>query len=402
VTKILHWVGSKVILDPSTELGPMLNDALERQQQEVVHIGIHGDGFNVLGWIDITDKEAEIHVKTVASWVYDEDKATTSHDDAFFTPMGRNLVTCLLADVLWSEDVEHSLAALAEGVAVPADQMLTLLRGIHATSRSRMARMLAGTLLEEAADETIGSIRLNAVNGVSWLFTEAYADLVSTGSFDPADLCNGRTTVFLNISLRTLETTPAIARVLVGALLNTLYRAEGQSGRVLFLMDEAARLGKLKALETARDTGAKYGVVLHLLYQSLGQLEEAWGRTGMRAWIDGAAWLAFASIRAGGAGRDISEWLGTHGVMAYSEGDNRGSQRPWGISLGSRSKGTTSNTHEISRKLVQAAELQQDLRADELVVIPAVGKPIRCGRAPYFRRRDLVRKVTANRFATSA
>ena len=154
------------------------------------------------------------------------------------------------------------------------------------------------------------------------------SELVSEGEFDSRALLVGNTTVFLNISLRTLETTPPIARVLVGALLNTVYMADGWTrGRILFLLDEAARLGRMKTLETARDIGRKYGVSLHMLFQSVGQMAEAWGREGTRAWLDAASWVGYAAIRAGGAGKDLSDQLGSHGVLAWSELTSRRHRR---------------------------------------------------------------------------
>jgi type IV secretion system protein VirD4 len=415
VSTVLTWIGSSVILDPSIELGPMLDGALRRQRKQVVHIGIPGEddtkpdvtGFNVLDWIDSTHPEAELHVRSVVSWIYDEAAAAGAArgEDPFFAPMGRALVTCLLAHLVWSdpEAVDISLATLAAGIAVPEDDMLSLLAGIRASSRSRMARRIAGTLMKCKAEETFSGVYLNAVKGIEWLFTGAYADLVSVGDFDPRALLIGRTTVFLNVSLRTLETTPAIARVLVGALLNTVYMADGWTrGRVLFLLDEAARLGRLKTLETARDIGRKYGVSLHLLFQSVGQMAEAWGREGTRAWIDAAAWVGYAAIRAGGAGRDLSDQLGAHGVLAWSEGDNQGRQKPFGLNFGSTSRGLNVNVHEIRRSLIAASEMQQDLRDDEIIIVPANGLPIRCGRAIFFRRPDMVARIANNRFAIPA
>ena len=46
-----------------------------------------------------------------------------------------------------------------------------------------------------------------------------------------------------------------------------------------------------------------------------------------------------------------------------------------------------------------ASEMQQDLRDDEIIIVPANGLPIRCGRAIFFRRRDMVAQVADNRFA---
>ena len=110
VSTVLTRIGSSVILDPSIELGPMLDGALRRQRKQVVHIGIPGEdetlppatGFNVLGWIDITHPEAELHVGSVVSRIYDEAAAAGSGrgEDPFFAPMGRALVTCLLAHLV--------------------------------------------------------------------------------------------------------------------------------------------------------------------------------------------------------------------------------------------------------------------------------------------------------------
>ena len=281
--------------------------------------------------------------------------------------------------------------------------MLAVLTGIQATSKSPLAKRLAAPLMRCKAEETWSGVFMNAVKSTAWLFTAAYADMVSDPSFDPRALLEGGTTVFLNLGLRTLDNTPALARVLVGALLNTVYEADGATkGCVLFLLDEAARLGRLKALETARDTGRKYNVRLHVLLQSTGQLLDIWGREGARSWIDGAAWIGYAAIRAGGAGRDLSEQLGTYAVRAYSEGDNQGRNKPGGFAHGTRSTGSNVNVHEIKRALISPAELQTDLREDEIIIVPATGMPLRIGRAIYFRRQEMTAQVTPSKFATAA
>ncbi|HXC13616.1 MAG TPA: type IV secretory system conjugative DNA transfer family protein, partial [Stellaceae bacterium] len=199
VSTVLTWTGSSVILDPSTELGPMLDAALRRQRKRVVHIGIPNDesgkppvtGFNVLAWIDITHPEAELHVRSVVSWIYDESAAAQATpgraEDSFFAPMGRSLVTCLLAHLVWSdpEAIDISLAIFAAAIAVSEEEILHLLAHIRTASRSPMARRLAATLMKCKAEETFSGVFLNAVKGVEWLFPTAYAELVSEGDFDP-------------------------------------------------------------------------------------------------------------------------------------------------------------------------------------------------------------------------
>ena len=64
----------------------------------------------------------------------------------------------------------------------------------------------------------------------------------------------------------------------------------------------------------------------------------------------------------------------------------------------SGSRGSNVSYHEISRPLIRKAELMHDTRADELFVLARSTPPMRCGRAIFFRRPELVAKVAANRF----
>ena len=115
-------------------------------------------------------------------------------------------------------------------LVTPEDEMRELLERIHATSASPLARDLAGTLKGLVA-ETFSGIYGNANKDTRWLSTTAYADLVSGSSFRSRDLVGGRLTVFVQVPLKTLQTTPALGRVIVGALLNAAYEADGRMQR---------------------------------------------------------------------------------------------------------------------------------------------------------------------------
>jgi type IV secretion system protein VirD4 len=53
----------------------------------------------------------------------------------------------------------------------------------------------------------------------------------------------------------------------------------------------------MRILETARDAGRKYGITLMLLFQSIGQMREAWGgRDAASKWFESSSWLSFGSI----------------------------------------------------------------------------------------------------------
>ena len=418
VPTLLTWTGSAVVLDPSREIGPMVS-AYRRDDlgHTVVTLDPSDPGsgcFDALDWIDTGAPEAESNVEAVAVWLAGEPARGGREGGAeFFRDMGKALITCVLADLLWNPDTaaERTLRRLRRILVTPEAEMRQHLEAVHAGSASALARDLAGTLMG-LVPETFSGIYANAAKATRWLSTAAYADLVSGGvrsaqdgaeqsgspSFRTRDLVAGRLTVFVQIPLKVLQSTPGLGRVVVGALLNAVYEADGRvKGRVLFLLDEVARLGPMAAIETARDAGRKYGLTLLLLYQSLGQLVEQWGRDGARAWYDSTSWRLYAAVQDPETARELSGLCGEHGVVATAQGDSAGTQGRIG-QLGSSNAGRSENRSETGRALIRPDELLQDTRADEAFVIVRGARPIRCGRAIFFRRPEMAARVAASRF----
>ncbi|RUU71513.1 type IV secretory system conjugative DNA transfer family protein, partial [Mesorhizobium sp. M7A.F.Ca.MR.362.00.0.0] len=115
-----------------------------------------------------------------------------------------------------------------------------------------------------------------------------YAALVSGDGFSTDELAGGRTDIFIALDLKVLEAHPGLARVVIGSFLNAIYNRNGEvAGKTLFLLDEVARLSYLRILETARDAGRKYGISLTLIFQSIGQMREAYGgRDASSKWFE--------------------------------------------------------------------------------------------------------------------
>jgi type IV secretion system protein VirD4 len=404
IPTMLTWRGSAVVLDPSREIGPMV------QTYRQAALGHHvvtldpadpaAGAFNVLDWIDIAAPEAETNVEAAVNWICGETRGHVTSGAEFFGESGKALIACLLADMLWDPQVapeRKTLRQLRRALVTPEGEMRDRLERIHTTSASPLARDLAGTL-KGLVPETFSGIYGNANKDTRWLSTSAYADLVSGSSFRTRDLADGRLTVFVQVPLKTLQATPALGRVIVGALLNAAYEADGRvRGRILFLLDEVARLGYMGVLEQARDAGRKYGITLLLLYQSLGQLVGQWGREGKQAWYDATSWRLFAAVQDPDTARELSAICGEYAVVATAEGNSAGSQGR-GSTLASSSSGWSQNRSEIRRALIKPDEIIQDTRADEAFVLVRGAKPLRCGRAIYFRRQDMAPLVAPNRF----
>lgn len=391
VMNLLYWTGSAVVLDPAGELGNM-TAAERRRMGHTVHVLSLRDtvGFNVLDWIDMRHPEATTNIKSVTQWICG-DGAVDSRDDSsdFFKSRGRALVSVLLAHMLsdpTTPDDLKSVATMRSAISLASGETRKILKGIHASSPSRYARDQAGPLMD-LVDETWSGVHSSADDMTEWLTNEAAAAIVSGSTFKSADLLNGKTTVFLSLTLNALKTMPGLARAVIGALTNSAYEANGAvSGRILFLLDEVARLGRIGILETARDAGRKFGITLQLLYQSVGQIEQQWGREGKRAWYDGVSHRTYAAIADPETARELEDAFGTYGVMATSEGNNTGTSGK-SFETGSRSRGANASYHEISRPLIRKDELMQDCRTDEAFIVMR-GARIRCGRAISFRRAE--------------
>lgn len=399
IPTLLHWTGSAVVLDPACQIAPMIKQAREDMGHKVVVVK-PGKGFNVLSWIDPSNPLAETHVTDVVHQLDggdpQENKSKSEND--MFETRGRELMTCILADLLWSDvpDEQKNLREFRARLTTPEKEMKPLLQRIYSGSKSPLARQLAGSLMG-VFSETFSGIYSHATAATQWLGIKAYADMVSDGDFDPEALKMGKLTICLQIPMSSLRSNPALGRLTLGTLLNVVYQAEGRiKGRVLYLLDEVNLLGRLKALADARDGARKYGVTLLLIWQSVGQVEGTWGKSGKTEWYNSLSWRIYAGIDDPETQKEISTTCGTYTIITVGESENRSSNS--GVQSSSRSVGTSQNISERPRELIRSEEVSTTMRLDEQIMFVKNTAPIRCGRAIYFRRPEMVKVVNDDPF----
>jgi type IV secretion system protein VirD4 len=115
--------------------------------------------FNVLDWIDITAPDAETNIEAVVNWLCGETRGQVTAGADFFRESGKGLIACLLADMLWNQEIppaRKTLKQLRRLLVTPEGEMRALLERIHATSSSPLARDLAGTLKDLVAETFSG------------------------------------------------------------------------------------------------------------------------------------------------------------------------------------------------------------------------------------------------------
>ncbi|MFJ7440844.1 conjugal transfer protein TraG [Methylorubrum thiocyanatum] len=405
VPMLLSWPGNAVVLDPSTELHPMLAQYRSSIRGKNVERPIHcitpkdpRSGFNVLDWIGQGENSAEKDISAVVGWIA---TGPVKRDDPkdFFRNSALQLIRGVLAYICLNQAYEgkRTLRALREIISEPEtdfiDRLILILRSENDGS---FAKLALGPF-KSMAQQTFSGVYATAADLTNWLSFKEYAAIVSDGDFSSLDLIDDDLDVFVSLDLQTLQDYPGLARVIIGGLMNALYHADGElDGRVAFILDEAARLGNMSLIEVARDAGRKYGITMVLVYQSLGQLRQQWGdKDAVSAWFESTSWQSFSAITDVDTAKWLSERCGsyTQEIVSYSQQARSGGKGSGGVSL-------SASTSLQKRALILPDEIINTMRRDEQILLVGGVEPIRCGRPIYYRRADMKALVGANRFQT--
>jgi type IV secretion system protein VirD4 len=400
VPTALRYSGPLICLDPSTEVAPMVVEyrahALGRKVM-VLDPANPSMGFNVLDGIE-TSHQKEEDIVGIAHMLLSESLRFESSTGTYFQNQAHNLLTGLLAHVMFAPEYlgRRNLRSLRQIVSEPEPSVLAMLRDIQENSQSAFIRETLG-VFTNMTEQTFSGVYSTASKDTQWLSLDSYAALVCGDAFKSSDIVNGTKDVFLNIPASILRSYPGIARVIIGSLINAMVQADGYfERRALFMLDEVDLLGYMRVLDEARDRGRKYGISLMLMYQSVGQLERHFGRDGATSWIEGCAFASYAAIKAFDTARDVSAQCGEMTIEV------KGSSRSTGWSMKNSTSRKSENLNVQRRPLILPHEITQSMRKDEQIIIVQGNNPIRCGRAIYFRRKDMDKAAKANRFVKAA
>jgi type IV secretion system protein VirD4 len=397
VPTALRYTGPLICLDPSTEVAPMVVDhRRDKLNREVVVLDPANPvmGFNVLDGIEHSLKKEE-DIVGIAHMLLSESLRFESSTGSYFQSQAHNLLTGLLAHVMLSPEYagRRNLRSLRQIVSEPETSVLAMLRDVQEHSASAFIRETLGVFVN-MTEQTFSGVYSTASKDTQWLSLDNYAALVCGNTFKSSEIAGGKKDVFINIPASILRSYPGIGRVIIGSLINAMIEADGTfTRRALFILDEVDLLGYMRVLEEARDRGRKYGVSMMLMYQSVGQLERHFGKDGAVSWIDGCAFASYAAIKALDTARNVSAQCGEMTVEVKGSSRNLG----WGTKNSASRKSESINFQR--RPLIMPHEITQSMRKDEQIIIVQGHSPIRCGRAIYFRRKDMDMHARPNRFA---
>ena len=401
----LRWQGSMVLNDPAGEAAPILERVRRSQGRRVVVMDARtgSGGCNVLHGLDLTDPITMIRVRALAACLTGYSAGGKDGkgggENAFFESRACALIEALILlelAIAPGATLKNVYADIAMGMAALATALQGAAEDEHLPEPIRQA---AGEFVG-LPDRTWGSIFAAAADAIHWLGVESLAALVCGQDFQAEELPRGGLDVFLCIPIEVSLPTPGISRLLLETFVSAMERADGrQKERLLLLVDEAAAsLGtRLACLERARDTGRKFGISLVLCFQSIGQLDAMYGREGRNAWLDNLGFRIHAVVQNEDDAKLLEGRCGSRTVIEESESRGQSANRAPGQITGHSSANINRSSRPVAVPVLRAADVFR-MRRDEQIIILAGQPAIRCVRAYYFRRPDMVAMVDGNRF----
>jgi len=387
---------SCVVFDPKKELADKVQRVRRAHGKKVNRLDPAASvpyGFNALDWVDMKSPTAVTDLFEVANWIIGDGPASAQSSSQFFQDAAKNLIHVLLIDVMTDEDLsddERTLATVGQRLSKSNKELIAHLAFIASASSNSTAKRVAATL-HEMDHRTFSGVSGTANATAAWLNFDSLVGVVSANDFSTQDIRNQQADLFIQTELTTLTSHPGLARVILGALLVPMLREERPGDeRVLFLLDEVARLGHMPLLETARDVGRSAGITLILMYQSHGQFHDQWGREGMNKWFENVAWRSYGAVGDYETAEIISKTIGDFTVMSEGKSRSAGTSARSMEMFGSSSSNQGHSASEQRRRLINPDEIISNMPADSQFLFVRGMPPILAGRAIYFRRKEIL------------
>lgn len=321
IPNVLNYSGSMIIIDIKGEIAAVTARRRREMGQDVYILNPFSEGptdfINPFDLIDSGSSDAIDQARMVADLLI-----TRSHaDDPFWDDRARDLIT-------------GAILFIAEHVA-PKDRALHLAYKLWSADLRQLANILAfmrgsqkqkGALGRfanqyiDAPDKTRGSIHSTMMGHLMPLSSRSGERAFSAkGKGRRVDLGAFRdgvpTTIYLTVPPHYLHTHAAFLRIWVGALLASLrLRKQRPEVPTLFVVDEAAQLGRMDQLLNAATLMRGYGLRIWTLWQSIAQIERIYGTAGQE-FIDNASTVSVFGMSNGPSAAAASRVTGWGGEL---------------------------------------------------------------------------------------
>jgi len=344
------------------------------------------DTFNPLDWIDRDSSTALDDCRDLAEALV---VRTGEEKEPHWTASAEVWITAMIATVVcFAEGSNKNLQSVRALLTNPEKMQLAIKMMCEAEDIWDGMLSRLGFQLMHFKDKELSSTLTTTNRFMRFLDTIAVSESTKQSSFNPADLLTkGKMAVYLVLPPEHMRAQSALLRLWIGSMLRAVVKGGLQEKtKVHFILDEAASLGHMDALDDAVDKYRGYGVRLQFYYQSLGQLKKCWQEGADQTLLSNTTQVFFG-VNDQQTAEYVSARLGEQTIVVESGGKSWGKswQRSKQETTSSRSSNSNDNWNQIGRKLLRPEEVTGLSQRIAIVLTPGV-KPIWTWLVRYYEK----------------
>ena len=338
----------------------------EQKRQGATH-GIEPSRFNPLAFIKGNPTEIPESCSAIAMMIAPDEAQTK---EPYWNSRARSLIkTYLLHLITARPESEHHLGTIYDWLRLAEDERVPLWVEMRLnTALNGAVRKGINEFYDLSTDDgPLPGIISNAQDNTAFLDSEALIHSLTGNDFDPYDLNDGKTTVYLCLPERYLDSHNKWLRVVISVCLKACnYRP---NKRVNFLLDEFAILGKMPDVQRAYEFARGQNVCVFSFVQGLSQLYNIYGQYGADVFLSCARLRQFFGIFDLSTQKYLSEYLGDTTAMAISRTYSKTVSGSYGSSWetgGGKGSNSTGSSWSISESFTSTPVARRLLTAEEV------------------------------------
>lgn len=333
VPNLLLYSDPAFVIDPKGELAAITAKA-RRRKRKVVIVNPWGqhtekpwqlsqDSINVLDDIDASAPTFSEDCCFIASLLTTK-SARDSANAAFFKQDAITKNAAYIGFIKWFEPPERqNLAVLYEYVNLAGKAERGLWERMSACPHEFVAAAAADLeATSEDAPQQFTAVKSTMKEASNWMSSAAMIEALSSSTFNLDELKTGAADVFCIIPAERQQTHGAFLRLLTGMALRTMMRPPRAKKQVLFLIEEAASLGRLDILSSGMALLRGYNAFLMPFFQNIGQIRSLYGDDA-QTFLANAAVRIFLAVQDAETAKLVSEMAGVS-TLELPARDHRG------------------------------------------------------------------------------
>jgi len=306
---------------------------------------------------------------------------TPESSEAHWDTSARQLTAMLIGHVLHAYPPPlRTLSAVRELIALGGDSFRAELE--------RMARCPVPSIAEQARivlggfdTDEMASVISNAAKALQFWSRDRIGGLLTSASdFDFLNMHIRTKTIYVVVPEDKLRVYQPFLRLMMGCALAAAVRGKElppPKHKPLLLIDEAAALGRLEALENGLGYLRAYARIL-LVFQDIGQITRLYGEYGARTFLAASSCQVAFNVHDNMTARELAEAIGMTTTLSHSHGSSQPSTAFLHHQL-------QAGHAESGRYLLDPAEIRRQPAHRCLVFLPdRVPMPIRGRKVRYY------------------